>query len=312
MASSLRGLVCLAVVCGIAAAPLAAQEKKLFPRTDTVKTYDGWTIPLTYFPSNKGKDAGVVILLHDESENQLEWKKNTLASVLWDNGGGYAIITCDLRKHGKAKLADDNKNPGAKKLVRDDYQNMANAANDGDLEAIQKFLFKEHQEGNLNMAKTAIVAVGMSAPVAINWAWGDWLKKPYDDAPTVAARTPRGQIVKAMVLISPETSVPGLSTAKPLTFFRKLPMNGFKPVSFLFCYSNKGKDARRVNSLMRSVETKGEDKFVFKRAYSTNTQGTDLLKSNKTMSAAINGFLKEYLEELDVPWADRRSRRDRR
>ena len=70
-------------------------------RTETLTTADGWSIPITYYESSEGKDASVVILLQGENENQLVWEKNGLAKQL--QAKNFAVVTCDMRKHGDAK-----------------------------------------------------------------------------------------------------------------------------------------------------------------------------------------------------------------
>ena len=74
---------------------------------------------------------------------------------------------------------------------------------DSDLEAVKKFIQKEHQSKKLNMRKAAIVGAGFSVAVAAVFAAADWNKEPYDDAPSDDMKTPRGQDVRVLVFLSP-------------------------------------------------------------------------------------------------------------
>jgi len=191
----------------------------------TIRASDGWPIHIAYYASELKKEAPVVVLLHMKGGNSLIWQsKNGLARKLQDDG--FAVIAVDLRKHGKSKLTSSNSTKkakdagGASDLKRDDYQRMV----ERDLEVVKAFILSEHQKQNLNVKKLGIVAAEMSAPIAINFTVRDWLKLPYDDAPTLAARTPRGQDVHALALFSPDTSCPGVITAKSLPFLKNRPI----------------------------------------------------------------------------------------
>ena len=184
---------------------------------------------------------------------------------------------------------------------------MASATRASELEAIQDFLFKEHQDEKLNMAKLAIVAPENMAPVALNWAASDWLKKPHQDAPTAAAMTPRGQTVRAVVLVSPKENVPGLGSAQPLVFFKK--MRGW-PVSFLFVSGSGDGSARDIRAMFKQISDKSVP--VFKEKFrNIKFSGTDLMGRVPKADILILGFLKKQVQDLKIQWRDRRSRLER-
>ncbi len=303
-----KGLLGLAAAFAVLSAgfesAFAQASKKSAPsvRTETLSTADGWNIPITYYESPAGEDAAVVILLHGENENQLVWQKNGMAARL--QAENFAVITCDMRKHGNAKPQRDDPN---KELTAIDYKAMASASNISELEVIQGFLFKEHQAKKLNMAKLAIVAAENMVPVVLNWAANDWTKKPYQDAPALAAMTPRGQTVRGLVLLSPKENVPGLSSAKPLLFFRtKFP----GAVSFLFINGTKDSSARDVRTMYKQINIE-KTGTVFKDSYPTALSGTDLLGRVPKSDALTLGFLKKQVQDLKIDWRDRRSRLER-
>ena len=290
---------------GFGTAGYAQAPKKAAPgiRTVTLNTADGWAIPVTYYESAAGPDAAVVILLPGENENQLVWKKNGLAERL--QAENFAVITCDLRKHGNAESAREDAN---KELTTLDYKVMASTTKASELEVIQDFLFKEHQERKLNMAKLAIVAAEDMVPVALNWAASDWVKKPYQDASTPAAMTPRGQTVRGLVLLSPKENVPGLSSAPPLLFFKKL---GGAPVSFLFVNGTSDGSARDVRTMFKQLSSPATSKVIFKESFPVKLSGTDLLGRVGKSDILIVGFLKKQVQSLNIDWRDRRSRLER-
>lgn len=295
------GLVMGFVLGGWSSTASAQDSKKAVVKTDVINTADGWSIPITYYQSTAGKDAAVVVLLHGEGENQLVWKKNGLAERLHKDD--FAVISCDLRKHGEAK---NPRASGDKSLTPVDFKAMASATRASELECIQDYLFAEHQAGQLNMAKTAIVAAGNMAPVALNWAARDWLKKPYPDAPTMSARTPRGQTVRGMVLLSPSENVPGLSAGPPLKFFRK-----GRAVAMLFMYGTQDGSARDVRNMLKQVTTPKNDAVIYSESFDAQFKGTDLLdRVGKAQQLAV-GLLKKHVQDRKIPWRDRRSRAER-
>ena len=267
---------------------------------ETVTTQDGWRLPITYYPAND-QEAPVAILLHMRGDNRLVWgeRRNRFAGYL--NSAGFAVITVDLRKHGEAKDPSGAGAGEAGDLSSRDYQGMYY-----DLEAVKDFIYEEHQEKKLNMAKTAVVAPGMAAPVALSWAAADWLKKPYNDAPTLAAGTPRGQDVKAIVLLSPENDLPGVPVPKAVRVLREPLVR----ISFLIVYATSADgDERAAKDLHRQIAgRRGELGETYLTPLETPRRGTDLIGSNLQIEKPILDFLVDHALKLDIPWRDRRSR----
>lgn len=300
------GLICFGLMAVLAlgglTSPATAQTvKKAVKTTDTLTTADGWAIPITYYQSTAGKDAAVVILLHGEGQNQLVWEKNNLATRLQEEN--FAVITCDLRKHGEAK---NPRADGDKSLNANDYKIMGSATNASELETIQAFLFDEHQAQRLNMAKTAIVAADNLAPVALSWAMWDWMKKPYSDAPTLATRTPRGQTVRGIVLLSPSENVPGLSSAPAMKFYRL-----GDAVAMLFLNGTEDGSARDVRNMIKQVTTPKNKSMIYSESFATKLKGSDLIGRVAKAEPLTVGLLKKHVQDLKVEWQDRRSRLER-
>ena len=258
--------------------------------------------------------AAVVVALHCKGGSRLIWtRKVGLAERLQSQG--FAVIAADLRKHGQSKptvgaggaAAKAGKKKRRKKgsgtsLTKGDYSLMIT----GDLEAIKKFVYTEHQKKQLNMRKLAVVGAEMSGPLAVVFAANDWAKKPHRDAPTVSAQTPRGQDVKALVLLSPDGSLPGVTINRSMKFLKG-------KVAFLICVGNrkaKGplKNANQVYNYLKPISKDSNKRINWMNPFPVQLQGTDLLGKQLGVENVIVGFLKKYVGELKDPWRDRRSR----
>lgn len=279
------------------------EEKTLSSRKD------GWPIHVTYYPSRLKQNASVVVLLHMRGGNRLVWtRKGGMAETLQSQG--HAVIAVDLRKHGQSKPTSvsavgkkkSRKGTASSNLTRFDYNLMVIS----DMEAIKKFIFIEHQAKKLNMRKLAVVGAGMSGPVAVAFAANDWAKKPHSDAPTLSARTPRGQDVQALVLLSPESNVPGLQINRALKFLKRR-------TAFLVCVGDRNArkplaEANKVYNQLKPISEDKEKRRNWLNPFPVQLQGTDLLGKRIGVEAVVQGFLKKYVGDLKVDWRNRQSK----
>ena len=335
-------IVVSSLLAGSSASAQDKDNKKEKPVEDkTIYAVDGWPLKLTYYKSTEGKDAAVVVLLHPKHESRMVWTApNGFAEMLHKRG--FAVIALDLRKHGQSKdkdgtTEDDSKKTSTEKdksskkssggeLKPADYLGMV-----ADLEAVKKMIFEEHQKGHLNMRKTAIVAPTMSAAIAIAFTGNDWLKKPYDDASTPAARTPRGQDVQALVLLSPDSALPGVVANKIAPELRALPISSLivvgkndpqdkEQAKKLFqqlggdpakTAATKKADAKKEKGKEKEADAKEEKLRHYFIPLDAKLRGTELLGKKLGLEEAMANFLKENLQELKGPfyeWRDRQSR----
>jgi len=233
-----------------------------------------------------------------KGSNRLVWKRTGFAKRL--QSFGYAAVAVDLRKHGQS-VRDNVK---SRDLRAVDYKAMVAY----DLEAVKKFVLEEHHKKNLNIRKTAIIAPGMSATIAAIFAYRDWMKKPYPDAPTLAARTPRGQDIRALILLSPTESVPGLNAGKSFINLR----TPVWKVAFLVGYGKGdvvdrgGRSAKRIYQKVSAIA--GNKKRMYLESYPTKLRGTDMLGRGLKLETNILNFLKLHLKSLPGEWQDRHSR----
>jgi pimeloyl-ACP methyl ester carboxylesterase len=299
-----RLLLTAAFIAAVSAFPLSGQAaQKKAVRTGKVvdkvlAAADGVGIAITYYQSTQGKDAPVVIMLHMKGSNRLVWKTKGLAKRL--QSFGYAVVTVDLRKHGESKVASAKGN----KLSAQDYANMVRY----DLKAVKEFILEEHHAKRLNIRKTAIISAGMSAPVAAVFAFRDWLKKPYLDAPTLAASTPRGQDIRALVFLSPADSASGLNAG--LAYY-KLGQPLFN-VAVLVGYG-KGdvvdRGGKKANNIFKRISAyPGTKSRMYLKDYNTKLRGTDMLGRRLNVETNIINFLNKHVKKLPDPWQDRHSR----
>lgn len=278
-------------------------------------TRDNFPIAITYYPSDKGKESPVVILLHGKNSSRLVWKNGPVPQKLLQ-ANGFAVVAVDLRKHGESRPAGAAAGKAAD-LRPTDYKLMA--AND--LEAVKSFIFEEHQKQKLNMRKTAVVAPEMSAPIALAWAAADWLKKPHPDAPTPDASTPRGQDVQALVLISPVENLPGLPSGRNLLILRSIDAASRQAnIAMLFAYgSGDSSAAAAARSMHKKFGTHRETKdHAFLEPVPSKFSGVNLLGKFYTkkgqrvlLDGVILGFQQTHVAKLAGPnyeWRDRESR----
>ena len=277
-----------------------APPKKATSEDKTLTAKDGASIAITYFKSTAGQDAAVVVMLHGKGGNRQIWKAYAEALQKAD----FAVITVDLRGHGESTggtggAATGKKNDSSAPKARDYAAMVA-----GDMEAVKKFVFEEHKKKQLNMNKLGIVAADLSTPVAIAYTELDWEKKPYDDAPTLALQTPRGQDVQALVLLSPEATAPGLNVTKSLSVIRLLG----RPVMLGVGSKNKT-DLTAAKKIYDLLAPKKED-YVYIEQYETPLEGTNLLGKNLKVEAHMFNFLNKHLKDHKSEWRDRRSKLD--
>jgi pimeloyl-ACP methyl ester carboxylesterase len=314
LASHVRlAVVCAVILLGSRATAQEPEKPKKETRPEVLTTQDDWPIHITYYQSDLGKETPVVMLLHMYGGNRRVWEgSDGFAEKL--STAGYAVVNVDLRKHGQSKKASDtdsatsgrSKGGDATGVKPADYEAMVQY----DLEAVKEFIYQEHQKQHLNMNKLAIVAPEKSAPIALYYAVADWNKKPHDDAPTEATRTPRGKDVRAFILLSPASNLPRLPTGNILKTLRNPEWN----IAFLILYGKSDAedrgDARRMYQQL--IGSEGIEDRAFLKDFNNNFRGTDALnKEGRGLEDYMVAFLDKFLKGAPGQWQDRRSRFER-
>lgn len=306
--STPRAVLTIAILA--VALPCPAQQKAKREVIQTsVTTRDGWSIPLTYYRTADDREAPVVLLVQGEGANRQTW--TPLATTL--HGAGYAVVAFDRRKSGEARFTG----PGrvADRTTPADYRAMLMY----DFESVKDFLHDEHQAGRLNIRKTGVVAAGGGTPLGIAFAVNDWMRPPMNDAPVLAARTPRGQDVRSIAVLTPEAGVPGVTVGAAV---RKLALPPAK-VSFWFGVGGRDRgDVRTAEAFHQQAaggKTPPAEPVPGAQAQKIETfsgvaqRGTDLLQPQVdrrwNVTAGVVAFFDLTLKSLPETWVDRAGRR---
>ncbi|MCR9198071.1 MAG: alpha/beta hydrolase [Planctomycetaceae bacterium] len=297
--------VVLVALFTMADRPAVAQESV----ERVLTTADNWQIHITYYQGSGGKESPVVILVpgvegNEDSKTRKIW--DGVASVL--NKKGYAVVTADLRKHGDSvPVVDEGVKDRLMKLSQNDYRAMVAY----DLEAIKTFLVAEHQKEKLNIRKLGIAAAGSSCLVVSAFAVNDWMKKPWPDAPTLALRTPKGQDVRAVMMLSPRTQVKGMNYN---TILRGL-ADPSKGIAINLYYNPTDRTEKRsADSIERIISIRNSDDEDARKViegppekkYSAENFLTD--KAKTVMEKNISEFFDKYVKQREDPWKTRTSK----
>lgn len=293
----------------IAISPLSAVRAQGDGENRTLTTADGWTIPINYYESKGGKESPVVIMFPG-----VEGKKDSRTRKAWDaaakalNKKGFAVVTADLRKHGDSVHVSGD-SPAATRLLPADYQLMATQ----DLEVIKDFLLTEHEKQKLNIRKLGVATAGTGAMVAATFAAVDWAKKPWPDAAVYSMRTPKGQDVRALFMISPESAVRGINT---LTIMKNVgdPQKGI--AAQIWYNPSVRKEKASAEKLWKFLDPKDEQ-YASVRSLNEGPSGPaaqfsgeSLLegRAGTVMEGHITTFFTDNLKDLEFPWKTRKSR----
>ena len=299
--------------CAVDGAPLlAAEEKEEIPLPEEIiggelTTRDGVQLAATFLGSIEGKKAVPVILLHMRGGDRTEY---TGLAELLQKKHGCAVLIPDLRGHGQSTTQITG--PGttreidAAKFRPGQFAAMVKY----DMETLKAFLMKKNNAGELNIEKLVVVGGEMGASVALDWARHDW------SWPALVGRK-QGQDVKALVLLSPKFSFPGITLQGALSHPEvrsRLPMLIVVGQGDSRCAS----DARRVESMLARYHPEPKEpsqKDLYFVPLDTKLQGTKILgvpgvklygkNQVVAMEAGIAAFIQRQLVEKTFPWKER-------
>jgi pimeloyl-ACP methyl ester carboxylesterase len=299
-----------AALCLLATAPTAFAQAQ--PKV--VHGPDGWPVHISYYsaPDKAGSakvdltQAPVVILLHGKEGDRSFWDKRSappgamgkpFSELLQSQG--FAVISVDLRKHGESKPEGVSD-----KVMPNDYELMV-----ADLVAVKEFILEQHQAQKLNMRKLGIIALDDSVPVAATFAERDWAMPPYDDHAIPAERTPRGQDIRALVLLSPATNAGRVQAAGSLRYVG----NPSLGVAFLVGAGKKDTAGiKNARTLHKMVSGKGHEENSVLEEFETAEKSQHLFGNARVKAELpILQFLKKHVQEPKIDWVDRRSRTER-
>lgn len=275
-------------------------------------TRDGVLLRATFYPSNRGKEAVPIIMLHGWKGNRAEYA--ALARRLQQLG--HAVLVPDLRGHGEStRLAyDDRRKLDSAQISRADVANMVRR----DMEKLKSFLVQKNNAGELNLEKLCIIGSEMGAVVALNWAAWDWHWPIYPDFK-------QGQYVKALVLISPPWSFKGVDVSEALNFPAIRGTASMNLSIQIIFGANDRKVAAEVDRMERLLrphrpkydteeDIREKQDFFVRPVAKTSLQGTKLLEAREPavfqqVFPAIATFIHFRLEKKDFPWHEIKERR---
>jgi pimeloyl-ACP methyl ester carboxylesterase len=289
----------------------------------SVEGAGGWPIKFSYYPAleklpngttQKLDEAPAVMLIHGKEGDRLFWDRTSaptggagkpFAEVLQSQG--YAVVAIDMRKHG------DSAQEGQGDIVPADFEAMVI-----DLAAVKAFLMEQHQAKLLNIRKLGIIALDEMTPVAAAFAEADWRAIPYDDHAIATEKTPRGQDVRALVLVTPVGSTGRLQTIASVKFLANANLvavvgNPALTPAVMLMAGKKDTEGMKIGRSLDKVNSTRtrEDRAPFEQL-DTNERSQHLFGDPRIKAEIpILQFLKTHVQDVTIPWSDRRSRRDR-
>lgn len=276
------------------AEPLA--EEVPDPIDEELETKDGVALKVTYYPppvegpAARGKETVPIIMLHMSEGSRNDWHDLALAM----QRRGHAVVVPDLRGHGDStSVIDSDKKLELDRMKASDYGNMLL-----DVARCKKFLMEKNNKEELNIDKLCLIGAEMGALVALNFAAYDWAK---EDLP----RLRQGKDVKALVLLSPVTSVKGFTATAAL----KSPAVCKLISMYIISGTRAGKkEAKKIYDRLKQSRPKQSKKDVnyFIREEPLDLTGTKLFEAQPVpMTNRIATYIKLRLVDQTIPWADR-------
>lgn len=301
--------VLTAVTLFMSAGIAVAQKPADASQEQTLTTADGWPIHINYYESTGGKESPVVIMFPG-----VEGKQDSMTRKVWTGAAaalhkkGFAVVTADLRKHGDS-VPDVEESQLARltKLGSNDYALMATQ----DLETIKDFLLQQHQNEKLNIRKLGIATAGSGCLVAAAFTQFDWAKTPWPDSPVLSQRTPKGQDVRALFMLSPNSTVRGINSTSTIRAVAANPIAvhiWYNPAvraevsaaEKFYKYLEIKDDTLEVRKLNKGPEDPTGEVF--------SAEGLLQGKAAPVMEKTITEYFEGTLKKMESPWASRTSR----
>lgn len=282
------------------AAPSGRDVKKdpaLEPRPETMTTKDGVAITAFYFPSDKGKDAIPIMIVHEWKGQAAPYLK--LCKAL--SKAGFAAIVVEYRGHGNSKKYRDLAGTEHDFNITTMGRRDADAIVRYDLEEVKQFLKSENNAGRLNLNALCMIGVQEGAILAGYWAARDWA------IPSVG-RMKQGQDVKALVYVSPEKNLHGLAMS---TAAAEPNLLGLPTMIVAGQSSPQGSEAERMGNRLETVKKRfnrrGTANGLELILPKTSLSGPALINDDATVIPKIIKFLTDnvHVSASENPWIDR-------
>jgi alpha-beta hydrolase superfamily lysophospholipase len=284
-----------------ATAPPAGKAKTAGPKVPepedvSLSTKDGLSIKATYYPGTGKKEAVPFILVHGFEGQRGDF--HSLAIYL--QSLGHAAIAPDLRGHGQSKAQRGG--GGAVTLDPDKMTRPALEEMVWDIQACKPFLMEKNNAGELNIEQLCVIGAEFGAILATHWAALDWSQQ---DLPAYKM----GKDVKALVLLSPPSSLKGVTIQKALAS----PAVKTQLSVLLVAGSEDSKasaEVKKLNSSLQAAHAKNpDDKAIYLVQPDTTLSGTKLLGSGLEVKEMIASFIDKRLVDRrsNFAWQNRTS-----
>ncbi|MDR1142292.1 MAG: alpha/beta hydrolase [Planctomycetaceae bacterium] len=276
---------------------------------DMFLTQDKVRLSATYYYGNADKETVPVLLLHGDKGSRKDF--NPLIDLLVNNG--YAVLSADLRGHGKSVKRYEYTPPKIEPQVITEQRNSSGGGRGQkpkqtlvpvlkapasikliecleeefqpkdyqdmakfDLSLLRETLERVHAEGMVNLNRLTVVGVGRGAALAAFWARQDWQDKDSH------------RFAKTLVMIAPTELDPRFDMTKAFSNNKRMQTN----LAILFAIPNNDTlglgIAERIRSalLEKNEDEKLEANFEIVNYPTTKTVKTDKNESKTEMTIA--------------------------
>ena len=288
-------LVMVVISTSSALAQRTAKKEKPEPRVVDLRTKDGMELQAFYFPSSKGKEAIPVLIIH-EWKGQASPYINLVKALA---AADCAVLVPVYRAHGKSTTYKDR--TGKEKKFNLAAMNKVDIKNimAYDIEEAKRFLKEENNAEKLNLNALAVIGVKEGAVLAANWSSNDW------KFPQVGLKK-QGQDVKALVFISPEKLLKGVTIDQALMDPHLLRL----PLMIVEGNRSGTSDAAKIHKKLAGIKRRmggGEIKGLEFMEMPEKLNGPMLINQSKKVIPSIVKFITSNVEvtEFENPWINR-------
>jgi hypothetical protein len=343
----------VALMLALSDAPAGAQDKKsgkdgkvgkgdkdLAPKAVEILTIDGVELRGKFYPSARGKDAPVAMLLHalgdGENSSTKEWIN--LAKKLQERG--YAVLTFDFRGHGDSTTVRPgmpNKNPMlAMPGFWDEQLNWAATKNFStskprpteikvkefqpsyytvlcnDIAAAKAWLDERNDDGVCNSGNMVLIGAKDAGLLGALWLNSEWQRyrflPPGPGLPqgSIDRKNPEGQCVTAAVWLTMTDNFAKQKSHYKVGSMLEIPAKGYK-VPMLFLYGEGDDTGKKVATTTETFirgKTGGKDypfTAAMKVAKADGVAGRELLVEPLDGTKQIVEFLDGAVGDKKIP-----------
>lgn len=285
----------LVAVVASAQSPAKPGDKQM--ETVTLQTRDGLELRAYYFPSDKGKEAVPVMLVHEWDGQGAPY----IGLVTALQKAGCAVLVPEYRGHGGSKFYTDAR--GEKKPFKTSRMSKSDVGRiiGNDLEAAKKFLKEKNNASELNLNALVVLGVGEGAIFGAHWTVSDW------KFPSIGS-IKQGQDVKAIIFVSPEKNFKGvgIDTVLREPYLLQLPMMIVDGAG-----SSSAADSKQIAKRIEPIKKRAGDdlaKVLEAKMAPTTLGGAALLKEIKAVTPLIVSFVTDNVDGASKRnmWVDRK------